>query len=157
MSDIPPKGSSTVEDRAKIYGLVRERFAQLARFLGPLHAGIYNNQGISGTLYVGELKEWLWLPERADSLQPEYLSDEDVARSRDLAVTLEHLLRDAKSVFELFLEHLDRVQPEPSFTDLVETYLMDDAALVVDAVALRGRAGKLFARRRMDAGDGDRA
>ena len=139
MSDVSPKGVGTVEDPAEIYGLVRERFAQLARFLGPLRAGIYSNQGISGNLYVGELKEWLWLPERADSLNPEYLSDEEVARTRDLAVTLEHLLRDAKSVFELFLEHLDRVQPEPTFTDLVKTYLTDDAALVVDAVALRGR------------------
>ena len=140
MSDISAQsGGGTVQDPAEIYRLVRERFAQIARFLGPLRAGTYSSQGLSGNLYVGELKEWLWLPERADSLQPKYLSDEEVAKARDLAVTLEHLVRDAKSVFELFLEHLDRVRTEPSFTDLVKTYLSDDAALVVDAVALRGR------------------
>ena len=139
MSDISPQDGGTVKDPAEIYRLVRERFAPLARVGIPLYAGIYSSHGISGNLYIGELNQWLWGPEAAGSLAPEdaLLSDEQVARARDLAVTLENLLRSAKGVFDLFLEHLDRVQPKPSFTDLVETYLTNNVSLVADAVASR--------------------
>jgi hypothetical protein len=141
MSDISPKDGGTVKDPAEIYRLLRERFAPIARFGGPLYAGIYSREGISGNLYVGELNNWLSVPETAVSLGPEdaLLSDEEVASARDLAVTLESLLRSAKLVFELFLEHLDRVQRKPTFTDHVQTYLTNNVALVVDAVVVRGR------------------
>ena len=140
MSDISPT-SGTAKDLAEIYRLVRERFAPMARFGGPLYAGIYSSHGISGGLYVGELNQWLWVPETTGGLGPEdaLLSDEQVAAARDLAVTLESLLRSAKLVFELFLEHLDRVQRKPTFTDHIKAYLTNSALLVVDAVALRGR------------------
>ena len=142
MSDISPKGG-TVQDSAEIYRLLRERFAPMARFGGPLYAGIYTSQGISGGLYVGELSQWLWVPETTGNLGPEEAlpSDEQVAAARDLAVTLESLLRSAKLLFELFLEHLDRVQRKPTFTDDVQTYLTNNVALVVDAVVVRGRRG----------------
>ena len=142
MSDISAT-SATTKDPAEIYRLLRERFAPMARFGGPLYAGVYEREGISGTMYVGELNQWLWVPwpETAGSLRPEdaLLSDEQVARERDLAATLQSLLRSAKLVFELFLEHLDRVQREPTFTDQVQTYLTDSVALVVDALVVRGR------------------
>src|SRR6516164_6496238 len=130
MSDISPT-SGTAKAPAEIYRLLRERFAPMARFGGPLYAGIYTSQGISGGLYVGELNQWLWVPETTGSLGPEdaLLSDEQVAAARDLAVTLESLLRSAKLVFELFLEHLGRIQPESTFKDLVRTYLTDSVAL----------------------------
>jgi hypothetical protein len=135
MSDIPPKGGG--RQPAEIYRLVRERFAPMARFGGPLYAGVYEHEGISGTIYVGEVTQWLWVPwpETPASLRPEdaLLSDSQVAAARDLAVTLEHRLRSAKLVFELFLEHLKRVQP-----DQVQTYLTDSVALVVDAMVVRG-------------------
>ena len=120
---------------------LRERFAPMACFGGPLYAGIYTREGISGGLYVGQQNKWLWVPETVGRHSPEdaFVSDEQVAAARDLAVTLESLLRSAKLVFELFLEHLGRIQPEPTFKDLVKTYLTDSVALVVDAVALRGR------------------
>jgi len=139
MSDISPT-SGTAKDPAEIYRLVRERFAPMARFGGPLYAGIYSSHEISGGLYVGEL-QWLWVPETTAGLGPQdaLLSDEQVAAGRDLAVTLESLLRSAKLVFELFLEHLDRVKRKPTFTDHIKTYLTNSVALVVDAVALRGR------------------
>jgi hypothetical protein len=113
----------------------------MACFGGPLYAGSYTREGISGSLYVGQLTQWLWVPETVGLHGPEdaFVSDAEVARARDLAVTLDSLLRSAQLVFELFLEHLDRIQPEPTFTDLVKTYLTDSVALVVDAVALRGR------------------
>ena len=134
MSDIPPKGGG--RQPAEIYRLVRERFAPMARLV-PLFAGMYSSQGISGNLYIGELSEWLWVP--AGSFGPEgtLLSDEEVAMTRDLAVTLKNLLNSAMGVFDLFLEHLDRVQPKPTFTDLVETYLTGNAVLVAEAVASR--------------------
>jgi hypothetical protein len=143
MSDIPLKCGGTVEDPTEIYRLVRERFAPMARFGGPLYAGIYTSAGISGGLYVGELNQWLWVPETTGTLGPEdaLLSDQQVAAERDLAVTLENLLRNATLVFELFLEHLDRVQRKPTFRDHVQTYLTDSVALVVDAVVVRGRRG----------------
>src|SRR5262252_6700402 len=105
MSDISLKDSGAVKDRAEIFRLVRERFAPLARVGVPLYAGIYSIQGISGSLYLGELNQWLWVSETAARLGPEdaLLSDEQVARARDLAVTLENLLRSAKGVFDLFL------------------------------------------------------
>ena len=139
MSDISPT-SGTAKDLAEIYRLVRERFAPMARFGGPLYAGIYSSHGISGGLYVGEL-QWLWVPETTGGLGPEdaFLSDEQVAAARDLAVTLESVLRSAKLVFELFLEHLDRVRRKPTFTGHIKAYLTNSALLVVDAVALRGR------------------
>ena len=54
-----------------------------------------------------------------------------------MADTLANLLRGAKGVFNLFLEHLDRVQAKPTFTELVETYLTNNVALVANAVASR--------------------
>ena len=144
MSDISP-ASGTAKDPAEVYRLVRERFAPMARFAGPLYAGIYTSAGISGSLYVGELNQWLWVswPETPGSLRPEdaLLSDAQVSAERDLAATLENLLRSAKLVFELFLEHLDRVQRKPTFTDDVQTYLTNNVALAVDAVVVRGRRG----------------
>ena len=158
MSDISPT-SGTAKDPAEIYRLVRERFAPMARFGGPLYAGIYSSHGISGGLYVGELNQWLWVPETTGGLGPEdaLLSDEQVAAGRDLAVTLESLLRSAKLVFELFLEHLDRVKRKPTFTDHIKTYLTNSVALVVDAVALRGR-GEVRMNRNLDVSEepGDR-
>jgi hypothetical protein len=64
MSDISPT-SDTAKDPAEIYALVRERFAPMVRFGGPLYAGIYTTEGISGSLYVGEQNKWLWVPETA--------------------------------------------------------------------------------------------
>ena len=58
MSDISPKGG-TVQNSAEIYRLLRERFAQMACFGGPLYAGIYTREGISGGLYVGQQNNWL--------------------------------------------------------------------------------------------------
>jgi hypothetical protein len=117
----------------------------MARFGGPLYAGVYEHAGISGSLYVGQVNQWLWLPwpETPGSLSPEdaLLSEEQVAAGRDLAVTLENLLRSAKLLFELFLEHLDRVQRKPAFTDHIQTYLTNNVALVVDAVVVRDRRG----------------
>ena len=83
MSDISPT-SGTAKDPAEIYRLVRERFAPMARFGGPLYAGIYSSHGISGGLYVGELNQWLWVPETTGGLGPEdaLLSDEQVAAAR---------------------------------------------------------------------------
>src|SRR5262249_28084764 len=90
ISDISPT-SGTAKDPAENSRLLHERFSPMARFGGPLYAGIYSSQGISGSLYVGELNQWLWVPERSGSLDPEdaLLSDEQVAAARDLAVTLE--------------------------------------------------------------------
>ena len=140
MSDTSPL-SGTAKDPAEIYRLLRERFAPLARFGGPLYAGDYSNEGISGGLYVGELNQWLWVPETVGRHRPEDAlpSDEQVAAARDLAATVKSLLRSAKLMFELFLEHLDRVQRKPAFTEQVQTYLTDNVALVVDAVVVRGR------------------
>jgi hypothetical protein len=141
MSDTPTSG--TAKDPAEIYRLLRERFAPMARVGGPLYAGLYEHEGISGTMYVGELNQWLWVPwpETPGSLRPEdaLLSDAQVAAARDLAGTLQNLLRNAKLVFELFLEHLERIQHTPTFTNQVQTYLTDSAALVVDALVVRGR------------------
>ena len=52
MSDISPT-SGTAKDPAEIYRLLRERFAPMARFGGPLYASVYEHEGISGTMYVG--------------------------------------------------------------------------------------------------------
>ena len=147
MSDISPKGG-TVQDSAEIYRLLRERFAPLARFGGPLYAGDYSNEGISGGLYVGELNQWLWVPETVGRHRPEDAlpSDEQVAAARDLAATVKSLLRSAKLMFELFLEHLDRVQRKATFPDHVQTYLTNTVALVVDAMVLRGRREWIFER-----------
>ena len=49
-------------------------------------------------------------------------------------------------MFELFLEHLDRVQHKPTFTDDAETYLTNTVALVVDAMVVRGRREWVFER-----------
>jgi hypothetical protein len=61
MSDISATGAAT-EDPAEICRLLRERFSPMARFGGPLYAGVYEHEGISGTMYVGELNQWLWVP-----------------------------------------------------------------------------------------------
>ena len=116
MSDIAPT-SGTAKASVEIYRLLRERFAPMARFGGPLYAGIYTSEGISGGLYVGEQNKWLWVPETAG--RDAFISDEQVAAARDLAETLQRLLSSAKLVFELFLEHLDRVQRKPTFMDPV--------------------------------------
>jgi hypothetical protein len=130
----------------------------MARFGGPLYAGIYSSHGISGGPYVGELNQWLWVPDTTGNLGPEdaLLSDEQVAAARDLAVTLESLLQSAKLVFELFLEHLDRVQRNPTFTDHIKTYLTNSVALVVDAVALRGRGVRMIRNLDVSEEPGDR-
>ena len=51
MSDISP-ASGTAKDPAEIYRLLRERFAPMACFGGPLYAWIYTREGISGGLYA---------------------------------------------------------------------------------------------------------
>jgi hypothetical protein len=139
MSDIF-LASGTATDPAEIYRLVRERFSPMARFGGPLYAGVYEHEGISGTMYVGEQNHWLWVPwpETPGSLRPEdALLYAEVAAGRDLAETLQNLLRNTKLVFELFLEHLHRIQHKPTFTGKVQTYLTDSVALVVDALVGR--------------------
>ena len=140
MSDISPT-SVTAKDPAEIYRLLRERFAPMACFGGPLYAGIYTREGISGGLYVGQQNKWLWVPETVGRHSPEdvFVSDDQVAAATHVAVTLESLLRSAKVVLELFPEHLDRVQRKPAFTEQVQAYLTDNVALVVDAVVVRGR------------------
>ena len=112
MSDISPKGG-TVQDSAEIYRLLRERFAPMARFGGPLYAGVYEHEGISGTMYVGELNQWLWVPwpEPPGSLRPEdaLLSDAQVAAARDLAaVSGTPEARSAQSHFH---------EPDPDLSD----------------------------------------
>jgi hypothetical protein len=130
--------SATTKDPAEIYRLLRERFAPMARFGGPLYAGIYTSAGISGSLYVGELSQWLWLP-TADGLRPQdaILTDEAVSRRTDLRTVVGNLLRSARLVFDLYLEHLERIQNGSIFAAELGTYLTDDIALVVDAIALR--------------------
>jgi hypothetical protein len=68
-----------------------------------------------------------------------FLSDEAVARQADLRTVVENLLRNSRLIFELYLEHLERIKDLPTFVADLGVYLTDDIALVVDAIALRGR------------------
>ena len=44
----------------RLVRLIRERFHPLTRFCGPLHAGEVSLDGVSDSLYLGELSIWLW-------------------------------------------------------------------------------------------------
>jgi hypothetical protein len=127
--------------RIEIYGLLRERFAPLARFGGPLFAGLYKREGIGGGFYVDQLKRWLWLPDSAGRFGPEdaFLSDEAVAGQTDLKEVAGNLIRNARLIFDLYLEHLERIANQPEFAADLGVYLTDEAALVVDAIATRGK------------------
>lgn len=125
----------------EVYRVLRERFAPLARYSGPLFAGIFVQQGIAGGFYINQQKQWLWLPDSTDRQRPEdaFLSDEAVARQADLRIVVENLLRNSRLIFELYLEHLERIKDLPTFVADLGAYLTDEIALVVDAIALRGR------------------
>jgi hypothetical protein len=127
--------------RIEIYGLLRERFGPLARFGGPLFAGMYKRDGIGGGFYVDQLKRWLWLPNSAGRFSPEdaLLSDEAVAGQNDLKEVAGNLLRNARLMFDLYLEHLERIADQPAFAADLGVYLTDETALLVDAIALRGK------------------
>ena len=81
------------------------------------------------------------MPDTADRLRPEdaLLSDEAVARQADLRTVVSNLLRSARLVFDLYLEHLARIKDQPTFAADLSVYLTNNSALVVDAIALRGR------------------
>lgn len=125
----------------EVYRVIRERFGPLARYGGPLFAGIYVHQGIAGGFYVDQQKRWLWLPDSPDGQRPEdaFLSDEALARQADLRTVVENLLRNSRLIFELYLEHLERIQDLPTFVADLGVYLTDEIALVADAIAPRGR------------------
>jgi hypothetical protein len=127
----------------EVYRVLRERFAPLARYSGPLFAGIHVHQGIAGGFYIDQQKQWLWLPDTAGCQRPEdaILSDEAVARQAELRTVVENLLRNSRLIFELYLEHLERIKDRPTFVADLGVYLTDEIALVVDAIALRGRHG----------------
>jgi hypothetical protein len=129
--------------QVEIFRLLRVRFAALAHWGGPLFAGIHIEQGIAGGFYVNELKQWLWLPDEAGRfrLEDAILSDEAVARQADLRTVVAHLLGNARLVFDLYLEHLERLKDGPAFGTDLGVYLTDERALVGDAIALRGRRG----------------
>src|ERR1700746_578593 len=101
----------------EVYRVIRERFAPLARYGGPLFAGIYVHQGITGGFYINQQKQWLWLPESPDRRRQEdaFLSDEAVARQGDPRTVVENLLRNSRLIFELYLEHLERIKNLPTF------------------------------------------
>jgi len=131
-------------NEVEIYRLLRLRFAPLARFGGPLFAGIHVSEGIPGPFYVDQQKQWLWLPWLPESvvrLRPEdaILSDEVVSRTARLSIVAENLIQSARILFDLYLEHLDRIKEKPTFPADLGVYLTDDVALVVDAIALRGK------------------
>jgi hypothetical protein len=127
----------------RVYRVLRERFGPFARYGGPLFAGIYVHRGIAGGFYIDQQKQWLWLPDTAGGLRPEnaILSDGAVARQTELRTVVENLLRNSRLIFELYLEHLERIKDRPTFVADLGVYLTDEIALVVDAIALRGRAG----------------
>src|ERR1039458_7556516 len=114
----------------EIYRLLRERFGSLARFGGPLFAGVHTNRGISGGLYLDQQKQWLWLPETGDHLRPEdaLLSDEAVARCGELSTVVKNLIKNTRSVFDLYLEHLQRINGKSTFPADLGVYLTDDVA-----------------------------
>jgi hypothetical protein len=123
------------------YRLLRERFALLARFAGPLFAGSYRRGDMKGTFYVTQLRQWLCVPETAGELQPDdaILSDDAVAASTDLFDVARNLILAARLAFDLYLEHLERIKSRPAFVADLGVHLTDEVALVVDAIALRGR------------------
>jgi hypothetical protein len=109
--------------------------------VGPLFAGIYVDRGIAGGFYVNQQKQWLWLPDSPGRQRREdaFLSDEGVAWQADLRTVVENLLRNSRLIFELYLEHLERIRDLPTFVADLGVYLTDNIALVVDAIVLRGR------------------
>lgn len=87
------------------YRLLRERFAPLARFAGPLFAGGYSRGDTKGTLYVTQLRQWLCVPETAGEFRPDdaILSDDASGRKYGL------IRRRKKS----HLGHTSSVRPVP--------------------------------------------
>lgn len=130
--------------RIEVYRLLRERFAPLARCGGPLFAGVYSREGMSGEFYIDQLSRWLWLPNAEQPLRPEdvVLSDKAVAGQTDVHTVVVNLLRNVRLVFELYEEQVDRIKSRATFVADLGVYLTNEIALVVDAIALRGRPWK---------------
>lgn len=77
----------------------------------------------------------------AGTFRPEdaFLTDEAVAWQTELREVVENLIRNARLIFDFYLEHLHRIRNRPAFAANLGVYLTDEVALV-DAIALKGKA-----------------
>ena len=142
MSDTSPKRRRRCsENPEEIYRLLREHFA-LARFGGPSLCRKLHEPGDLWKLYVGELSQWLWLP-TADGLRlrrhPHLRSR--IPRNGSTSRCGESAQERATAAGIRPLSGTFGADSEwTAFAADLGAYLTNDIALMVDAIALRGRS-----------------
>ena len=127
---------NTSEHTTFVVKLIAERFAPFAVVGGPLSVGLVEFQSQPGTLYLTQLRTWLFLGKNLD--RDHTLSNAQVSTVALPAEIVRRLLRSMTATIADFQKHLDLVESRADDpTSLIGFYLSDSTATVVDAIALR--------------------
>jgi len=142
---IPPPTETTIE----AVRLLRTYFGRQARRLAPLATtlGREDLPGVDppesgGELFVTELGEWLFFPNRIRGVK--VLSDEAVASYWDMRPLTRQLLVSVRQHAEILLAYLELRRDHPDFSSALVEYFAHPEKLTVEIIESQNESARLW-------------